>query len=106
MAVWIKLGDYQTVTSDPLVRGYTSCFPRMAEDEAWQAGRGVWKMNRTRAAAERFALITGMGKMLAVAEIGGLSEHGDRIALDGHLLTAGHPVYDAYIGRTPCRTSR
>jgi hypothetical protein len=99
MAVRIKLGDYQRIAGDPLGRDYTGCFPRMTEDEAWQAGRGVWKMNRTRAAAERFALIVGMGKVLAVAEINGAAPHGDRIALHGHPLTAGHPVYDAYIGR-------
>jgi hypothetical protein len=56
-------------------------------------------MNRARAAAERFALIVGMGKVLAVAEIDGITRHGDRIALKGDLLSAGHPVYDAYIGR-------
>lgn len=99
MAVRIKLGDYQTITGDHLGRNYIGCFPRMTEDEAWRAGRGVWKMNRTRAAAERFALIVGMGKVLAVAEIEGVTQHGDRIALEGHPLTAGHPVYDACIGR-------
>jgi len=99
MAVRIKLGEYQTVSGDWLGRDYIGCFPRMTETEAWEAGRGVWKMNRARAAAERFALITGMGKVLAVAEIGGVTQHGDRIALDGRPLPAGHPVYDAYIGR-------
>lgn len=99
MAVRIKLGDYQTVTGDWLGRDYIGCFPRMTEAEAWQAGRGVWKMNRARAAAERFALIVGRGKVLAVAEIGGVTQHSDRIALEGQPLAAGHPVYDAYIGR-------
>ena len=99
MAVRIKLGDFQSVSGDCLGRAYIGCFPRMTEDEAWQAGRGVWKMNRSRAAAERFALIAGMGKVLAVAEVEGLTQHGDRFALEGHPLTAGHPLHDAYIGR-------
>ena len=99
MAVRIKLGDFHTVTGDLLGREHVGCFPRMTEAEAWQAGRGVWKMNRARAAAERFALITGTGKVLAVAEIDGVTQHGDRIALEGQPLPAGHPVYDAYIGR-------
>ena len=60
MAVRIKLGDFQSVSGDCLGRAYIGCFPRMSEDEAWQAGRGVWKMNRSRAAAERFALVAGM----------------------------------------------
>jgi hypothetical protein len=99
MAVRIKLGDYQTISGDLLGRGHTGCFPRITEQEAWQAGREVWKMNRARAAAERFALIAGMGRVLAVAQIGGVTQHGDRIALERHPLLAGHPVYDAYIGR-------
>ena len=45
MAVQIKLCDYQTLSDGCLGRSYISCFPRMTEDEAWQAGRGVWKMN-------------------------------------------------------------
>ena len=49
MAIRIALGDYQTVTDDPLGRDYIGYFPRMTEEETWQAGRGVWKMNRTRA---------------------------------------------------------
>ena len=52
-----------------------------------------------RAATERFALITGMGKVLAVTEIEGVTKHGDRIALEGQPLAAGHSLYDAYIGR-------
>ena len=99
MAVGIKPGDYQTISDDCLGMGYISCSPRMTEDdEAWQAGRGVWKMNRSRAAAERFALIVGMGKVLAVTKIEGVTQHGERIALEGHRLAAGHPLYDAYIG--------
>lgn len=99
MAVRIKLGDYQTVSDDWFGRSYIGCFPRMTEAEAWEAGRGVWKMNRARAAAERFALIVGVGKVLAVAEIDGVTECGDRVALEGRPLSAGYPVYDAYIGR-------
>ena len=52
-------------------------------------------MNRSRAAAERFALITGMGKVLAVTEIEGVTQYGDRIALEGQPLAAGHSLYDA-----------
>jgi hypothetical protein len=29
----------------------------------------------------------------------GLTRHGDRFALEGHPLAAGHPLHDAYIGR-------
>jgi len=40
-----------------------------------------------------------MGKVLAVTEIEGVTQHGDRIALEWQPLAAGHPLYDAYIGR-------
>lgn len=97
MAIRIKLGDYQTVTGDPLGRTCIGYFPRMTEAEAWEAGRGVWKMNRTRAARERFALVVGQGTVLVVAEITGATTHEDRIALTGDLLTSGHPLYNRYI---------
>src|ERR1039457_409030 len=99
MAVRIKLGDYQMISDDCLGRSYIGCFPRMTENEAWQAGRGVWKMKRSRAAAERLALITGTGKVFAVTEIEGVAQYGERITLEGQPLAAGHPLYDAYIGR-------
>ena len=49
-------------------------------------------------------------KVLAVAEVEGLTptgllqgqaltQRGDRFALEGHPLAAGHPLHDAYIGR-------
>ncbi|WP_018685393.1 hypothetical protein [Actinokineospora enzanensis] len=99
MAVRLKLGDYQTVQDDPLGRGYIGCFPRMTESEAWQAGRGVWRMRTDKASRQRFAVIVGAGVVLAVGEITNLTVHGDRVALDGEVLTKGHPVRDAYLGR-------
>jgi hypothetical protein len=86
MAIRIKLGDYQTVDDDPLGRGYVGCFPRMTEAEAWEAGRGVWKMNRTRANSERFALIVGQDKVIAAAQVKGVNQYEDRIALQGSLV--------------------
>jgi hypothetical protein len=103
MAIRLKLGGYETVQGDPLGRAYIGCFPRMTEDEAWEAGRGVWKMNREKASRQRFALIVGEGVVRAVAEITGYSEHttatGVRGALEGQPLPAGHPVREAYLGQ-------
>jgi hypothetical protein len=96
MAIRIKLGDYQRVSDDPLSRPYVGFFPRMTQDEAWGSGRGAWKMNRERAARERFALVIGEGAVRAVAEITGVADAGDRVALDGHLLEPGHLIYDTY----------
>jgi len=103
MAVRFKLGAYQPVdpASDPMGRSFIGYFPRMSETEAWEAGRGLWKMSRTRAARQKFALIVGEGLVRAVGEVTGVREidEGDRVELVGRLLEAGHPVYDAYIGQ-------
>lgn len=99
MAIRLKLGTYDTVEADPLDRGYIGYFPRMTEEEAWQTGRGVWRMKADKAARQRFAVIIGEGLVRAVGEITGVSEHGDRFALEGHALPEGHPVRDAWIGQ-------
>lgn len=98
MAVRFKLSGYETVRDDPLGREFIGYFPRMTETEAWQAGRGVWRMSADKASRQRFALIVGEGLVRAVGEITGWTVHGDRIALDGEVLDVGHPVRDAYIG--------
>ena len=97
MALRLKLGSYETVQDDPLERSYVGYFPRMTEAEAWEAGRGVWRMNTEKAARQRFAVIVGEGRVRAVGEITGVTVHGDRVALDGAVLGAGHPVHDAWI---------
>jgi hypothetical protein len=102
VAVRIKLGGYETVTSDPLGRTFIGYFPRMTEQEAWDAGRGVWKMSLDKATRQRFALVVGEGQVRVVAEITGATVHetpsGTRVALDGEPLPAGHPVREAYLG--------
>jgi hypothetical protein len=99
MAVRLKLGSYETVQGDPLDRAHIGYFPRMTEAEAWEAGRGVWRMSAAKASRNKFALIVGEGIVRAVGQVIGISVHGDRIALEGELLGEGHPVRDAYLGR-------
>lgn len=99
MAVRLKLGNYETVQGDPLGREYVGYFPRMTEMEAWEAGRGTWKMAIDKANRQRFALIVGEGLVRAVGEVTAVTIHGDRVALEGKPLSAGHAVYDAYIGK-------
>jgi hypothetical protein len=98
MAVRLKLGNYETRKDDPLGRAYIGYFPRMTEQEAWEAGRGVWRMSADKAARQKFALIVGEGQVRAVGQMTGLAVHGDRIELQGQILPEGHPVRDAYIG--------
>jgi hypothetical protein len=99
MAARFKLGSYETVQDDPLGRPYVGFFPRMTEQEAWDAGRGVWRMSAGKAAREKFALIVGEGVVRAVGQVTGFAVHGDRIELQGHVLGEGHPVRDAYLGK-------
>jgi hypothetical protein len=99
MAVRFKLGNYETARDDLLGRVFIGYFPRMTESEAWDAGRGVWRMSAARAAREKFALIVGEGVVRAAAQITGFAVHGDRIELQGHVLPEGHPVRDAYLGQ-------
>jgi hypothetical protein len=98
MAIRLRLGTYEPVEDDPLNRTYVGYFPRMTESEAWEAGRGVWRMRADKAARQRFAVIVGEGRVRAVGEITGVSTHGDRYALEGSVLPEGHPVRDAWIG--------
>src|SRR5690242_16536041 len=61
VAARLKLGNYETVERDPLGRRHIGYFPQMTETEAWEAGRGVWKMSVEKAGRQRFALIVGEG---------------------------------------------
>lgn len=100
MAIRIKLGRYEPAGGDdPLGRSYIGWFPRMSEQEVWLAGRGVWRLNQNVAGREHFALIvTPEALVAATAEITAIIAHGDRKALDGRLLPAGHPIREAYLG--------
>ncbi len=99
MAVRLKLGSYETVQGDPMGRTWIGYFPRMTEQEAWEAGRGVRRMSADKASRQKFALIVGEGRVRAVGQVTGFVVHGDRIELQGHVLAEGHPVREAYLGR-------
>ncbi len=103
MAVRLKLGSYLPMDNDVLGRTHVGYFPRMTEQEAWEAGRGVWKMAVEKVRRERFALIVAEGVVRAVGEITGAETHetdtGARVALQGHVLPEDHPVRAAWIGQ-------
>lgn len=104
MAIRLKLGSYDQQTDDPLGRAYIGYFPRMTEAEAWEAGRGVWKVDVDKVHRQRFAVIVGEKLIRAVAEITGATSYdtatGPRVALEGELLPEGHPVREAYLGKS------
>ncbi|MFE3194539.1 tetratricopeptide repeat protein [Nocardia sp. NPDC059240] len=99
MAIRLRLGPFaEAAADDPLGREYVGWFPRMTEAEAWESGRGMWKLGG-RARRERFAFVVGGGNVCAIAEIVDITDRKDRSALVGGLLATGHPVYDAWIGK-------
>lgn len=92
----IRLGAGRPADADDgLGRTMIGWRPGMSEDEAWQAGRGIWKLNADRALSQdEVQIISTNGTVLAVAKITGISKHGDRYALEGDLLRG-----DARVGR-------
>jgi hypothetical protein len=56
-------------------------------------------MSTEKITRQKFALIVAEGHVRAIGQITGFTVHDNRIALEGPVLTAGHPVRDAYLGR-------
>ncbi len=99
MAVRLRISVLQPTINDPLGRPFVGWFPKQSEAELWEGNRGLWKINRARLRHERFALIVYNDVVVAVGEITGWVDHDDRVELLGPVLTTGHPVHDAWIGR-------
>ncbi|MBB4932860.1 hypothetical protein F4561_003680 [Lipingzhangella halophila] len=100
MAIRFKIESYRPTPDDPIGRTGVGYFPRMTEAEAWEAGSGTWKVDRAKADREQFALVVGADRVLAITRLSATYATGDaRIAFEGELLTAGHPLYERYIGQ-------
>lgn len=103
----IQLGAERPAdTDDGLGRTMIGWRPGMSEDEAWLAGRGIWKFNADRALSQdEVQIISTGGTVLAVARITGISKHGDRYALEGDLLRddarVGRPTPSPHLSRNP-----
>jgi hypothetical protein len=83
----IQIGAERGVEDDYLGRTAVGFRTGMTEDEAWEAGRGVWKLKLVRAMEQDEAqIVNTAGTVLAVARITGLTKCGDRFALEGELL--------------------
>lgn len=106
MALVIRITGYKRLAEpDTLDRIEGGHFHGMTEQQAYEAGRGVWTLG-PKADDERFAMIVGGGKgtgtVLAVIEIDGI--HDDRSLpnkryFTGSVLAAGHPMRDTYLGQ-------
>jgi hypothetical protein len=98
--IQITLGDMKPVKpwEDPLGRAYVGWAPEMTEEQLYEANRGCWVLG-ARADREQFALINAKSIIRQAIEIERIVPAGNRRAIEGKILTAGHPVYDAYVGR-------
>ncbi|KAB7835594.1 hypothetical protein FRZ00_27125 [Streptomyces mobaraensis] len=92
----IRLGHQRPAPAgDVLGRTVIGWRPGMTETDAWETGRGLWRLHPQRALARGEAQIIAPGQMvLAVAEITGITRHRDRYALEGRLLSG-----DARVGK-------
>ncbi|MGW8328541.1 hypothetical protein ACWGLE_11630 [Streptomyces sp. NPDC055897] len=103
----IQIGaERATDPGDLLGRTAIGWRPGMSEDEAWEAGRGIWKLNADRALSQdEVQIINTSGTVLAVATITGISKHGDRYALQGDLRRddprVGRPTPSPHLSRNP-----
>ncbi|NUU23165.1 MAG: hypothetical protein HOV68_16880 [Streptomycetaceae bacterium] len=84
----IQLGkERPAFVDDDLGRMRIGSWPGMSEQDAWLAGRGVWKLNAERALAQDEVQIVDLaGTVLAVARITGITKCRDRYALEGDVL--------------------
>lgn len=89
----IQVGARREVdaSQDCLGRGVVGAWAGMTQSEAWEAGRGVWKLRADRALQEsEVQIIDTTGTVLAVGTITGIRKCGDRYAVEGAVL-AGDP---------------
>ena len=91
--IQIRLGKQREIdaSTDPLGRSRVGYWPGMTTAEAWEVGRGVWKLKATRVLEEDEVLVLSPeGLVLAAAEITGVSKHDDRQSIQGTLLPNHH----------------
>jgi len=106
--IHITLADMRSVKpwEDALRRSYVGFAEELTEEELYEANRGCWVLG-ARADREQFAIINYKGVIRQAIEIKQIVPAGNRRAIEGRILSAGHPVYDAYVGKpSPVGTVR
>jgi hypothetical protein len=91
--------------TDELGRSAVGWYPGMPPDQLRAAGRGCWKLGE-RAGHERYVLFVAQDRVRGAMEIQGFTRHGDRRAIEGEMLGAGHPIHDTYVGGPDPSASR
>lgn len=67
----------------------------------YDANHGCWKLGE-RAHRERYCILSFAGVVQQAIEITSIDvapKRSDRSVINGHILQAGHPVYDTYVGK-------
>lgn len=96
----ITLGPARPVDRqiDELDRDRVGFAEDMTEQELYEANRGCWVLG-ARADREQYALVTFDGRVRQAIGIDRIVSTGTRRAIEGRILTAGDPVFDAYVGK-------
>jgi hypothetical protein len=84
---------------DGLGRKWVGYDDKMSEAELFEANRGCWRLG-PRADSEQYGLVSYKGEVKQAFEIDRIITVpvGGRRAIEGRPLTAGHPVYDEFVG--------
>ncbi|WP_190038508.1 hypothetical protein [Streptomyces fructofermentans] len=99
--IHITLGAMRYVDPevDQLGRDHVGWDANMDDEALFRANRGCWVLGE-RADREQYALLSAQGTVRQAIEIDSLLPvSGGRRAMAGRYLSAGHPVYDAYVGK-------
>jgi hypothetical protein len=94
---------------DGIRRPYVGYEAGMTQDEMYEANRGEWAIG-ARGKKERYVLFSFGRTVIQALEIEDLypttiysgdpnSKRDDRYSINGKILSAGHPVYDKYVGK-------
>lgn len=101
MTVRFRIQPYRQIDAaeDHLGRSSVGHFPRMSEQEAYESGRGAWKVGE-RATREPLVLITdSTDTVLAVVQPGKWTIHDDgRRSFEAEVLSEGE-IHDRYVGQ-------
>jgi hypothetical protein len=99
--IQITLGKKKSVDpdTDPLQRSQIGWEEGLTDERLFATARGTWVMG-TKADQERYAVISGDGRIRGAIEIDEIEPTNDgRRAFIGRLLQPGDPVYDHYIDK-------
>jgi hypothetical protein len=84
-----------------LPRDFNGWTRQMTPQQVYTSARGWWRLSRTRAEHERYAVVEAEGRCRMAIEITRWETHPEsgRHAFEGIILQPGHHVHDHYVGQ-------